>query len=124
MDFATRYPQAVSLKNIDTETVSEALVNIFCRLGVPGEILSNLGTKFVSDCMKAVTCMLCIKQLNTSHVQWPFREVQRHTDGHVETPMQRATKKKWHCYINPLLFAYREVPHESTGFATFDLLYG
>ena len=29
----------------------------------------------------------------------------------------------WHRYINPLLFAYREVAHESTGFSPFELLY-
>ena len=52
VDFATRYPEAVPLKNIDTETVAEALVDIFSRLGVPEEILSDLGTQFVSECMK------------------------------------------------------------------------
>ena len=35
VDFSTRYPEAVPLKNIDTETVAEALVDIFSRLGVP-----------------------------------------------------------------------------------------
>jgi len=50
VDFATRYPEAVPLKNINTETVAEALVDIFSRLGVPEEILSDLGTQFVSEC--------------------------------------------------------------------------
>ena len=50
VDFATRYPEAVPLKTIDTETVAEALVDIFSRLGVPEEILSDLETQFVSDC--------------------------------------------------------------------------
>ena len=31
--------------------------------------------------------------------------------------------KKWHRLINPVLFAYREVPQESTGFSPFQLLY-
>ena len=65
VDFATRYPEAVPLKNIDTETVAEALVDIFSRLGVPEEILSDLGTQFVSECMKEVTRLLSIK-LNSS----------------------------------------------------------
>ena len=66
VDFATRYPEAVPLKNIDTETVAEALVDIFSRLGVPEEILSDLGTQFVSECMKEVTRLLSIKQLTTT----------------------------------------------------------
>ena len=61
VDFATRYPEAVPLKNIDTETVAEALVDIFSRLGVPKEILSALGTQFISECMKEVTRLLSIK---------------------------------------------------------------
>ena len=65
LDFLTRYPEAVPLKNIDTETVAEALVDIFSRLGVPEEILSDLGTQFVSDCMREVTRLLSIKQLTT-----------------------------------------------------------
>ena len=66
VDFSTRYPEAVPLKNIDTETVAEALVDIFSRLGVPEEILSDLGTQFVSDCMREVTRLLSIKQLATT----------------------------------------------------------
>ena len=66
VDFATRYPEAVPLKTTDTETVAEALVNIFSRLGAPEEILSDLGTQFVSDCMKEVTQLLSIKQITTT----------------------------------------------------------
>jgi hypothetical protein len=31
---------------------------------------------------------------------------------------------KWDQYIPYILFAYREVPNERTGFAPFELLYG
>ena len=41
MDYATRYPEAVPLKNIDTETVAEALLDMYSRLGVP-EVLRTL----------------------------------------------------------------------------------
>ena len=66
VDFATCYLEAVPLKNIDTETVAEALVDIFSCLGVPEEILSDLGMQFVSECMKEVTRPLSIKQLTTT----------------------------------------------------------
>ena len=65
-DYATCYPDAVPLKNIDTETVAEALVDTFSRLGIPEDILSDLGTQFVSDCMKEVARLLSIKQLTTT----------------------------------------------------------
>ncbi|RUS80747.1 hypothetical protein EGW08_011470 [Elysia chlorotica] len=48
VDYATRYPEAVTLKRI----VAEALVNIYSRLGVPEKILSDQGTQFMSACMR------------------------------------------------------------------------
>ena len=54
VDYATRYPEAVPLKNIETETVAEALLDMYSRLGIPEEVLSDLGTQFVSKCMEEV----------------------------------------------------------------------
>jgi len=39
VDYATRYPEAVALSKIDAETVAEALVTMFSRVGVPEEIV-------------------------------------------------------------------------------------
>ena len=45
VDYATRYPEAVPLKNISTITVAKALVSIFSRVFIPQEILSDQGTR-------------------------------------------------------------------------------
>ena len=67
VDYAIRYPEAVPLKNIETETVAEALLYIYSRLGIPDEVLSDLGTrKFVSKCMEEVSRLLSIKRLTTT----------------------------------------------------------
>ncbi|KAK3762630.1 hypothetical protein RRG08_051811 [Elysia crispata] len=66
VDYATRYPEAVPLKRIDTETVAEALVDIYSRLSVPEEILSDQGTQFISDCMKEVCRLLGVTQSTTT----------------------------------------------------------
>ena len=127
VDFSTRYPEAVPLKNIDTETVAEALVDIFSRLGVPEEILSDLGTQFVSDCMREVTRLLSIKQLTTTPYHPMCKSLTEKFNGTMKSMLKRLCSeqpRQWHRYINPLLFAYREVPKESTGFSPFELLYG
>ena len=127
VDFSTRYPEAVPLKKIDTETVAEALVDIFSRLGVPEEILSDLGTQFVSDCMREVTRLLSIKQLTTTPYHPMCNGLTEKFNGTMKSMPKRLCSeqpRQWHRYINPLLFAYREVPQESTGFSPFELLYG
>ena len=63
VDYATRYLEAVLLKNIDTETVAEALLDMYSRVGVPEEVLSDLGTQFISDCMKEASKLLSMGDL-------------------------------------------------------------
>ena len=66
VDYATRYPEVVPLKNIDTETVAEAFLDIYSWVRVPEEVLSDLGTQFTWDCMKEVSRLLSIRRLTMS----------------------------------------------------------
>ena len=123
----TGNPEAVPLKKLDMETVAEALVDIFSRLGVPEEILSDVGTQFVSDCVREVTRLLSIKQLTTTPYHPMCNSLTEKFIGTMKSMLKRLCSeqpRQWHRYINPLLFAYREVPQESTGFSPFKLLYG
>ena len=43
VDYATRYIEAKAMKYIDSESVAEALVQMFSRVGVPNEIPSDMG---------------------------------------------------------------------------------
>ena len=64
--YATRYPEAVPLEKIDTESIAEALMGISSRVGFPREILSDNGTQFVSQVMREVTILISVKQLFSS----------------------------------------------------------
>ena len=66
VDYATRFPEAVPLKRIDTKTVAEALVDIYSCLSVPEEILSDQRTQFISDCMKEVCRLLGVTRSTTT----------------------------------------------------------
>ena len=77
--------------------------------------------------MKEVTHMLSIEQLNTTPYHLMCSGLSEKFNGTLKTMLRRLCSeqsKQWHCYISPLLFAYHEVPQESTGFAPFELLYG
>ena len=126
-DYATRYPEAIALRTIDTPMVAEELVKFFARMGVPEEILTDQGTNFTSQLLHEVYQLLHIKPIRTT----PYHP---QTDGLVERfngtlkAMLRKTVdeegRDWDRLLPYLLFAYREVPQASTGFSPFELVYG
>ncbi|GFO02544.1 gypsy retrotransposon integrase-like protein 1 [Plakobranchus ocellatus] len=127
VDYATRFAEVVPLRKIDTETVAEAQVDIYSRLGVPEEVLSDQRTQSISDCMKEVCRLLGIKQKITTPYHPMCNGLVERFNATLKTCLRRLCSeqpRQWHRYINPLLSAYREVPQESTHFAPFELLYG
>ncbi|GFR81479.1 Pol polyprotein [Elysia marginata] len=127
LGYATRYAEAVPLRKIDTESVAEALVDIYSRPGIAEEVLSDQGTQFMSDCMKKVCRLLGIKKKATTPYHPMCNRLVERFNATLKTCLSRLCgqqPRRWHRYINPLMFAYREVPQESTHFAPFELLYG
>lgn len=116
VDYATRYPEAVPLPGIETERVAEALVDIFSRVGIPRELLSDQGSQFTSDLMKEVSRLLSLKRITTSPYHPICNELVEKFNGTMKQMLKRMCAEKpkdWDKYINALLFAYREVPQES-----------
>ena len=66
IDMCSRFPEAISLKDISSSTVAEALLEIFSRVGLPNRIHSDRGSQFTSDMMKEVYRLLDIKQSTTT----------------------------------------------------------
>ena len=127
VDYATRFPEAVPLPSIEAERVAEALVNVFTRVGVPKEILTDMGSQFTSGIMQEVSRLLSIRQMTTSPYHPACNGLCERFNGVLKQMLKRMCDEKprdWDRYVNPLLFAYRETPQESTGFSPFELLYG
>ena len=66
VDYATRYPEALALLSIETEQVADALFDIFSRVGIPEEIITDRGSHFTSQMMDEVRGLLSIKHLPTT----------------------------------------------------------
>ena len=127
VDFATRYPEAIPLREIDAETVAEALLSIFARVGIPRVLLSDNGSQFVSAVMNEVMRLLSIKAVHSTIYHPMSNGLVEKFNGTLKRMLRRMSAerpKDWDRYIEPLLFAYREVPSASTGFSPFELLYG
>ena len=53
MDYLTKWPEAKAIPNMKAETVAEFLYKeIFCRHGIPEEILSDRKTSFINEVIK------------------------------------------------------------------------
>ena len=127
VDYATRYPEAIPLPSIETTRVAEAMVNVFSRVGFPNEILTDQGAQFTSELMKEISRLLSIRQLTTTPYHPACNGLVERFNGTLKTMLKRLCADKprdWDRYIAPLLFAYRETPQSSLGFAPFELLYG
>ena len=106
------------LKKITTEAVAEALLDIFSRVVIPEEVLTDQGTQDVSR-------LLSIKGLTSTPYHPICNGLVARWNGTLKSMLKRLCQdqlKQWHRLINPVLFAYREVPQESAGFSSFQLL--
>ncbi|CDQ92886.1 unnamed protein product [Oncorhynchus mykiss] len=76
-DYATRFPEAFPLRSITTPKIISALVQLFSRVGIQDEILTDQGTNFTSRLMVQLHQQLGIKGLRIT----PYHP---QTDGLVE----------------------------------------
>ena len=127
VDYASRFPEAVPLKNKESETVAEALLAVYSRIGFPDEVFHDQGTEFMSNVMNEVNRLLSIKSLNTTPYHPMANGLNERFNGVLKSMLRKMCHeqpKEWDRFLNPLLFAYRECPQESTGFSPFELIYG
>ena len=124
IDYATRYPEAVVLPNIETERVAEALIAMFSRVGIPSVMLMEHESRVTIEVMNEVSRLLSLQQLTTI----PYRPYSKGPVEKFHAMLKRVLltmcaerPNDWDKY---LLFAVREIPPESLGFSPFELLYG
>lgn len=127
LDLCTHYPEAIALKQHTARDVVIALSNVFSRVGFPREILSDLGTDFTSELMQ-----IFLHEFNIGHLRCsPYHPM---TNGSIEkyhSCLKNSIKaladrfpNAWDAALCWVLFAYREVVNETTGYSAFELLYG
>ena len=127
VDYATRYPEAIPLKSIETEVVAEALLDMYSRLGIPKQVLTDRGSQFTSGIMREVSRLLSIQSLTTTPYHAMCNGLVERYNGVLKSSLKKMCEERprdWDRYISPLLFAYRETPQSSTSFSPFELLYG
>ena len=126
-DYATRYPEAIPLSSTEAPRIAKELVGIFARMGIPEEILTDQGTNFMSTMLGEIYQLLQIKRIRTTPYHPQTDGLVERFNGTLKSMLKKfvsRSQKDWDDYLPYLLFAYREVPQETTGFSPFELLFG
>lgn len=58
-DYATIYPEAFPLQNIKARQIANWLIQLFSRVGVPREVVTDQDTNFLSALLQQVYCIDC-----------------------------------------------------------------
>ena len=119
VDSATRWPEAIPLRSITSTSVAEALFGAFSRVGLPRQILSDRGAQFTSELMRELFRLFGIDPITTTPYHPQSNGMCERLNGTLKTMLRKVAEERprdWDRYIPAVLFAYREVRHESTGY--------
>ncbi|XP_073715771.1 uncharacterized protein [Misgurnus anguillicaudatus] len=124
---ATRFPEAIPLRNIKAKTIVKELIKFCSTFGLPRVIQTDQGTNFKSKVFEQV-----LKGISVNHVVSSAYHPQ--SQGALERfhqtlkSMMRAhcveAGNDWADDLPLLLFAIRETVQESLGFSPAELIFG
>jgi hypothetical protein len=125
---STKYPYAEPLKGLTAKETCEALLRIFCHTGIPRVIVSDNGTNLVAAGTLELLDRLGIEVRHASpghpEANGQIERLNQTVKAMLHHVVQSPTPRSWHTKIPFLLFAYRELPHSTTGFSPHTMLFG
>lgn len=127
LDMATRYPEAIPLRNISAKMVVKELLNFFTRFGLPKEVQSDQGSNFLSKVFRQTLKELGISQITSSAYHPQSQGALERYHQTLKTMIRKYCvehEKDWDKGLPFLLFATRETPSESLGYSPFQLIFG
>ena len=127
-DFLTKWPMVYPMPDQKSIRIVELLVNeVIPQFGVPESLLSDRGTNLLSHLMTDVCRLLGIKKLNTTSHHPQCNGMVERFNRMLKTMLRKYAAEfgtQWDRYLSGALWAYRNVPHDSTGEKPSFLLYG
>ncbi|GFV02668.1 hypothetical protein TNCV_2743411 [Trichonephila clavipes] len=127
VDQHTRWGEAVPLTSLIAKVTCEALLSIFSRTGIPNVVASDNGTNFAAELTKEFEKRIgSSPRFSTPGYPQSNGLVERfnRTLKNMLHNVVRDEGRGWHLQIPYVLWAYREIPHSTTGVSPFQLLYG
>ncbi|GFW30434.1 hypothetical protein TNCV_453721 [Trichonephila clavipes] len=123
---SSKFPEAIPVSVINSVSVTDALLNIFSRMGFPREIQCDQGTSFTS----ALTTEfferfgILVRHSSVYHPQSNPVERFHRTLKRLLRVLCLDADSEWDKHLSSILLALRTVSHESTGYTPSELVYG
>ena len=125
-DYLPKWPEVSPVADRTALVVAKCLAGLIYRHGVPSTIVHDHAPEFLSDVLQETAFILGIKQLPTSPGHPQCDGLVERLNRTLKTMLSKLIVNKgrgWDQVLGPLLFAYRTMPHSSTGETPFLLLY-
>lgn len=123
---ASKYPEAVAVKDISSVSVTDALLQMFSRIGFPKQVQCDNGTSFTSNLTSEFFERFNIKVVHSSIAHPQSNPVERfhRTLKRLLRVLCVEAKEEWDRHLPAALLALRTVTHESIGFSPSELVFG
>ena len=123
---ASKWPEAIPLKRMTARAVTDGLVEIFSRTGIPLQIISDQGTQFLGKVVKQLCKCLHIDRIKTTPYHPEGNGVVERLHGTLVPMLTKASSLglDWVGQVPFALFALRSAPNRDTLYSPFELVFG
>ena len=124
-DYLTKWPMVYPIPDQKSQRIAKIIVNeIILFFGVPESLLSERGTNLLSNLMLDLCDLLRVKKLNTTAYHPQCNGMVERFNHTLKSLLRKHAARfgpQWDQYLSGVLWAYCNVPHESTDAASFCL---
>ena len=110
-DYATRYPEAMALWKVDAGSVTDHLMQLFARVGIPKKILTDQGTNFISQLFRELYNLLNIRPVRTSPYHPRTDGLVEHFNKTLKSVLRKLVNKEGHNWDRMLPYPDRLLPY-------------
>jgi hypothetical protein len=127
-DNLSKYLIAEPLRNQTVEEVSVALTHrVFLVYGIPGVILTDQGSNFMSEVFKGICKLFEIEKLNTVAYHPESNCALKRSHKTLVTYLRSYVDSKpssWHQWLPFACFMFNTTPHSITHYSPYELFFG
>jgi len=125
LDHASRFPHAVTVRNLAAKSCCEAILSFWQFIGFPTKVTTDNATNFTGEQTREL-----LKRVGCSPIwctpRHPEANSVQRTIGTIQSMISKVAQqhaKSWHRYIGMMLFAMRESTNETAGLPPYTLVY-